>query len=81
MEHEHDYTFAVNGTEYTRESDVVTYEEVVHIAFPTPNPSLGYTVTFENAESEPHDGTLDKGKHVRVKHHGTTFDVTETIGS
>jgi hypothetical protein len=74
------YKIIVNGTEHTVSNDVVTFDEVVEIAFPRhpSNPDIVFSVTFENAESRPHQGTLAAGGKVTVKKRGTVFDVTQT---
>ncbi len=70
----------VNGTEHVVSDDVVTFDEIVEIAFPghPTNPDIVFSVTFEKAESKPHQGTLAAGGTVTVKKHGTVFDVTQT---
>jgi hypothetical protein len=80
MADEHKYKIIVNGTEHTVSNDVVTFDEVVEIAFPghPTNPDIVFSVTFEDAESKPHQGTLAAGGKVTVKKHGTVFDVTQT---
>ena len=35
-------------------------------------------ITFEHADSKPHQGTLAQGGSVTVKNKGTTFDVIQT---
>ena len=56
--------------------DVLTFDELVKIAFPVPptgqDPEI--TVSFEHAKSDPHHGDLAGGK-VTVRKFGTTFDV------
>lgn len=78
--HEKPITIIVNGTEHTVPSEVVTFEEVVEIAFPghPNNPDIVFSVTFEKADSKPHQGTLAAGGEVTVKKHGTIFDATQT---
>lgn len=75
-----EYTIVVNADEVTVDHDVLTFDEIVKIAFP--NPPAGtdpeFTVSFEHAQSEPHDGNLAPGGTVTVKKHGTTFDVGHT---
>ena len=80
MAHEKIYKILVNGTEYAIPTNVVTYDEVVKIAFPNDptNPDTLYSVTYEHAESKPHKGTLGRGGQVEAKEHGTEFDVTPT---
>lgn len=75
--HHRDYRIIVNGEEHTVASDVVSYEEVVKLAYPVPPVANAvYSVTFEKAK-EPHEGELVAGQTVLVKD-GTEFDVTPT---
>lgn len=80
MPKEKDYGIVVNGTEHEVLKDIVTFEEVVQIAFPghPTGPDIRFAVTFEHAESRPHNGTLAAGGKVTVKKNGTIFDVTQT---
>jgi hypothetical protein len=72
------FKIIVNGTEHTVESDVVTFEQVVAIAYPTPpTPDTIFSVTYEKAKKHPHDGDLVAGQSVEIKN-GTEFDVTPT---
>jgi hypothetical protein len=72
------YVIVVNGTPHTVPSDVVSYEEVVKLAYPTPPaPNTVYSVTYEKAKKHPHEGDLVAGRSVEVKD-GTEFDVTPT---
>jgi hypothetical protein len=74
-----EFKIIVNGTEVTVANDVVTFDQLTEIAFPghPTNPDIVFSVTFEKAESKPHQGTLAKGGTVTVKN-GTIFDVTQT---
>jgi hypothetical protein len=80
MAHEKEYKIVVNATEHTVDHDVLTFDEIVEIAFPKHpnNPDIVFSVTFEKAESKPHNGTLAAGGKVTVRKHGTVFDVTQT---
>jgi 5,10-methylene-tetrahydrofolate dehydrogenase/methenyl tetrahydrofolate cyclohydrolase len=77
---EKDIKIIVNGTEHVVTEDVVSFDEVVEIAFPghPNNPDIVFSVTFEKADSKPHQGTLASGGKVTVKKRGTVFDVTQT---
>jgi Multiubiquitin len=78
-----DYEIAVNGTPAPVTDARVSYEEVVKIAFPVPEPNVSYySVTYHNADG-PHGGTgmLVAGESVTVKREGTSFDVVATIRS
>lgn len=80
MEHTKEYKITVNGTEHTVANDVLTFDQIVDIAFPghPTGPTIVFSVTFDDARSTPHQGTLGPGGTVTVKHHGTVFDVTQT---
>ena len=68
----------VNGEEHRVNSDVVTYQEVVTIAFPIPpSPDARYTVSFRHAK-EPHEGSLAPNQSVVVRKEGTIFNVKAT---
>jgi Multiubiquitin len=68
----------VNGQQYTVESRIMSYEEVVKLAYPTPpSPDTRYTVTYRNAE-EPKQGSLAPGHSVEIKKEGTIFNVKAT---
>ena len=83
MAHPQQYEIVVNGTQHTVANDVLTFEQVVEIAFPghSKDEEVVFSVTFEKAASKPHHGTLAPGGNVTVKKHGTIFDVTETSRS
>ena len=80
MAHEESYEIVVNGTKHSVATATITYNAVVDIAFPghPTDPNIIFSVTFEHAESKPHQGTLAQGGSVTVKKHGTIFDVTQT---
>lgn len=80
MAHAKENKIIVNGTEHTVPDDTLKFDQIVEIAFPGhPNdPNAPYLVTFEKAQSKPHEGALAAGGKVEVKHNGTTFDVTPT---
>lgn len=68
----------VNGEDHSVSSDVVTYQEVVTIAFPIPpSPDARYTVSFRHAK-EPHEGSLAPNQSVVVRQKGTIFNVKAT---
>jgi hypothetical protein len=80
MAHQEEYRIIVNGTEHKVTTEIITFEAVVEIAFPghPNNPDILFSVTFEHADSKPHQGTLAAGGKVSIKKHGTIFDVTQT---
>ena len=69
----------VNGTLTEVHKEVLTYAEIVRLAFPIPpdGPNPDFAVTFKHAASVPHHGKLTAGGDVAVKN-GTIFDVTPT---
>ena len=83
QEHKKGFTIIVNGTEHTVSTEVVTFSALVDIAYPghPDDPNVIFSITFERAESKPHQGTLAPGGSVTVKKHGTIFDVVKTIRS
>lgn len=77
--HRHErFDIIVNAQPHTVESETVSYEEVVKIAYPTPpSPEARYTVTYRHAE-KPKEGSLAPGQSVEVKKEGTIFNVKAT---
>jgi hypothetical protein len=73
----HEFKIIVNGQPKDVRQEVLTYADVVHLAYPTPptgtNPD--FAVTFKHAASSPRHGDLAQGGRVTVKN-GTIFDVT-----
>ena len=80
---DHDYSIVVNGQPQTVESAVVSYNQVVKLAFPagSPDPNTTYVVTYRHADQAKHDGTLVEGQTVHVRKEGTVFNVTRTTKS
>jgi hypothetical protein len=76
---QHDYEIFVNTRPHRVESDIVSYTEVVDIAFPghPVNPNIYFEVTYKGAAGPKHDGSLLDGESVKVKD-GTRFHVTQT---
>jgi hypothetical protein len=74
-----DYVIVVNGERAVVPDEIVSYTEVVAIAYPVPpSPDTTYTVTFRNAKGPRHEGILVEGETVEVKKEGTSFDVVPT---
>jgi hypothetical protein len=69
------FRIVVNGELKSVYQEVLTYEEVVQLAFPDPGDKI-YSVTFEKAR-HPHEGELLQGQHVEIEN-GTEFDVEPT---
>jgi hypothetical protein len=79
---EKDGVIVVNAQEHAVESLIVTYDEVVALAYPTPPaPDTRYTVTYRKAKEPHHEGSLAPGQSVEVKKKGTIFNVTPTSKS
>jgi|SRR5580704_92435 hypothetical protein len=76
---QHDYEIFVNTRPHRVESDIVSYTEVVDIAFPghPVNPNIYFEVTYKGAAGPKHDGSLLDGESVKVKD-GTRLHVTQT---
>jgi multiubiquitin len=71
----------VNARKRTVKGDVVSFEQIVQLAFPgSHDPNVAFSMTFRHAASEPHAGELGAGGRVKVKD-GTVFNVTKTIRS
>lgn len=79
MAHPKEIKIIVNGTRHTVSTDVLTFEDIVELAFPghPTDPNIVFSVTYDKAESKPHEGTLAPGGKVTVKNN-TVFDVTQT---
>jgi Multiubiquitin len=77
------FEIVVNTREETVQQNVVTFEQIVKLAFPTAQAeaNVKYSMTYRNAASKPHAGELGEGGSVEVKNHGTIFNVTKTVQS
>jgi hypothetical protein len=74
-----EYAIVINGEVAVVPHEVVSYAEVVAIAYPEQSdPNTTYTVTFRKAQGPRHEGVLVEGQTVTVKHKGTVFNVTAT---
>jgi Multiubiquitin len=74
-----EYAIVINGELAVVPHDVVSYTEVVAIAYPEQSDSnTTYTVTFRKAQGPRHEGVLVEGQTVTVKHEGTVFNATAT---
>ncbi len=79
--HEKEFEIVVNAEQHEVESQTVTFEEVVELAYPNPpSPETRFTVTFRHAK-EPKEGSLRRGGSVEVKKEGTIFNVKATTKS
>jgi hypothetical protein len=78
-QHEVAFHIIVNAREKTVTSSIVTFDQVVQLAFnPVPiGPNVLLTVTYRHAASTPDTGTLVQGQSVDVRN-GTNFTVRAT---
>ncbi len=78
--HEKYHIITVNTEPVVVDHDVLTFDELVKIAFPVrpTGQDPEFTVSFEHAKSTPHHGDLPVGGTVTVRKHGTIFDVDHT---
>ncbi len=72
----------VNGKAKEVTHAILTFDDVVKLAFPTPptTEDLVYIVTFHNAAQVPKNGILVEGATVTV-HNGSQFDVKHSVRS
>lgn len=80
--HEKTYAVVINGTPYTLDDEIVSYESLGALAFPGHDPAAIFTVAYKGAIA-PHggSGTLVAGESVKAKKKGTSFDVRLTTRS
>lgn len=75
---EKDLLIIVNAEEKPVDSEIVTFDEITSLAYPTPPfPETMFTVTYRNAR-KPKEGSLVEGQSVEVKKRGTVFNVKAT---
>ncbi|MGN5478204.1 multiubiquitin domain-containing protein [Cupriavidus basilensis] len=77
------YVIVVNSRDETVPNERVTFEQVVHLAFPgaPADANVRFSMTYRNAASKPHAGELGEGGSIEVKKQGTIFNVTRTVQS
>jgi Multiubiquitin len=73
--HPKQFNIRVNGQHKTVDHELLTYDEVVHLAFADPGNKI-YSVSFEKAKA-PREGELVEGQSVEIRD-GTEFDVDPT---
>ena len=73
------YTIIVNGQKKTVTTRMVSFNEIVKLAFPTPpaGANILYTVSYEDGPRVNPQGSLKEGQSVVVKN-GMIFNVTAT---
>jgi len=74
-----EFTIIINAEQKLVASEIVSYEEVVKLAYPTPPaPETRFTVTYRKAKEPNHEGSLAPGQSVEVRKDGTIFNVKPT---
>ena len=73
------FDIIVNGRPAHVETDEVTFDQIVNIAYPDGGHGeyISYTVTYYNGGGRPDKGGLAEGENAKVKD-GTVFNVTRT---
>jgi len=74
--HKKEYKIIVNGGAATVDKEVLSFDDVVNIAFPNRDPNTVYSVSYEKAK-DPKEGELLPGQSVTIKEN-TEFDVDDT---
>ena len=73
------FVIIINGTPHRVHDDVVTFDQVVDLAYPDGGrgPLITYTVDYYNAPRRPSEGKLTEGQRVKIGNR-TVFNVTRT---
>ena len=75
------YQIIVNARPRTVTGELVTFEQVVELAFPgAGDPNAEFDVSYSKAATQPPAGQLGRGGSVKVKN-GTILNVTRTVRS
>ncbi|MFI5496662.1 multiubiquitin domain-containing protein [Actinoplanes sp. NPDC051859] len=74
-----EFAIIVNGRGKVVHEKVLTFDEIVRLAFKAvpAGPDVTFTVTYSRAVKPQHEGVLSPGGKVTIKQ-GTIFDVTRT---
>ena len=77
--HEHVYVIIVNGREKTWNEKMISYDQIVKLAFENyvPNQNTIYTVTYKRGPGSNPEGSMVAGDVVHVKNN-MVFNVTAT---
>ena len=72
-------TIVVNGRSRQVETEELSFEELVNLAFDDParGPQIVFTITFRKAGGRIEEGILDEGQRLKVRN-GTVINVTRT---
>ena len=73
------YSITINGRQRLVESEELSFDELVDLAFDDParGPQIVFTITFREAGGRIPDGELDEGQRLKVRD-GTIINVTRT---
>jgi len=72
------YEITINSRLHILEDPVITFEQVIRLAFPDEqDPLIIYSMTYRFAASQPSSGDLSPGQSIRIKT-GTQINVTPT---
>lgn len=73
------FSIVVNGRQRNVESEELTFDALVDLAFDDParGPQIVFTITFREAGGRVMDGELDEGQRLKVRD-GTIINVTRT---
>lgn len=75
------YEIIVNGRPRTVTGNIVTFDQIVQLAFPgTHDCNVVFDVTYQKAAAQPPAGQMGPGGSVKIKK-GTVFNVTRTVQS
>ncbi len=76
------YEIIVNTRAKIVDGPVVTYEQLVQLAYPGPqDANVEFSISYRKTASKPHSGELSGGDSVTVKKKGSVFNVHRTIKS
>lgn len=77
--HHQEFTIVVNGRRKTVTDQVLSYSQIVALAYENPptDPNVIFTVTYKNAAGPQSEGSLVEGESVKIKN-GTIFNVKST---
>ncbi|SCM82319.1 conserved hypothetical protein [uncultured Sporomusa sp.] len=73
------FNIIVNAQHKVAMDDVLTYNELIALAFTNPptGPNISFTITYRNGPSPNPEGSVAEGRRVRINE-GMIFNVTST---
>lgn len=76
---DNDITIVVNGRRKAVDEKVLSFDEIVHLAFDDPPTGefICFTITYRRGPRGNQQGTVDEGESVKIKN-GMIFNVTVT---